>query len=254
MHGKVANDVEIEQIIQLDAGVNASFASFLQVRGSIPTYWYQETSVTNPKPPILINRVDPKYLATQEHFADLMCRYGAPIIVLDLVKQSEKRKRECLVGAEFKEAVHVLNENMPMEARIRYIALDFSRISSSKSFVSRHATVATGNATTTSTSVASPMPAAGGTASPMPGTPGVPASQTHTPFGPGFQSPSQTTAPNTNAGGGRSVSNSGGDDVARRAFPAPVGVGMKDVLDTSTVAGRLGKEFACCLFVSSLVF
>ncbi|RYY81331.1 hypothetical protein EON63_15655 [archaeon] len=28
----------------------------MQMRGSIPTYWYQETSVTMPKPPILINR------------------------------------------------------------------------------------------------------------------------------------------------------------------------------------------------------
>jgi hypothetical protein len=35
------------------------------MRGLIPTYWYQETSVTMPKPPILLNRVDPNYLATE---------------------------------------------------------------------------------------------------------------------------------------------------------------------------------------------
>jgi SacI homology domain len=40
IHGKVANDCEIEQIVQLDSGVAAQFCSYLQMRGSIPTYWY----------------------------------------------------------------------------------------------------------------------------------------------------------------------------------------------------------------------
>lgn len=65
VHGKVANDCEMEQIVQLDCGPHATFASYVQMRGSIPTYWYQETSVTNPKPPILVDRIDPNYLATQ---------------------------------------------------------------------------------------------------------------------------------------------------------------------------------------------
>jgi phosphatidylinositol 3,5-bisphosphate 5-phosphatase len=65
VHGKVANDCEMEQIVQLDSGLQAEFASYVQTRGSIPTYWYQETSVTNPKPPILVDRIDPNYLATQ---------------------------------------------------------------------------------------------------------------------------------------------------------------------------------------------
>jgi len=64
--GKVANDVEHEQI--------------LQIRGSIPTFWTQESSVTMPKPPIVLNRVDPTYQATQAHFEDLLKRYGSPII------------------------------------------------------------------------------------------------------------------------------------------------------------------------------
>lgn len=96
VHGKVANDCEMEQIIQLDTGSQTTFASYVQMRGSIPTYWYQETSVTNPKPPILVDRIDPNYLATQEHFADLIRRYSLPIIVLDLVKHNERRKRECI--------------------------------------------------------------------------------------------------------------------------------------------------------------
>lgn len=127
VHGKTANDCEVEQILQSDEGVRQKYASYLQMRGSIPTYWHQETSVTVPKPPILVNRIDPSYLATQEHFADLMLRYGGPIIVLDLVKQNERRKRECLIGAEFKEAVNVINETIPLDTQIRYCALDFSR-------------------------------------------------------------------------------------------------------------------------------
>ena len=54
-----------KQILQVDRGTNVKLASFVQMRGSIPTYWYQETSVTMPKPPILVDRVDPNYLATQ---------------------------------------------------------------------------------------------------------------------------------------------------------------------------------------------
>ncbi len=106
------------------------FCSYVQMRGSIPTYWYQETSVTMPKPPILINRVDPDYLATEEHFVDLMQRYGAPIIVLDLVKHHEKRPRESLVGKEFQQAVAVLNESIPASHKIIHIALDYSKITS----------------------------------------------------------------------------------------------------------------------------
>ena len=60
--------------------MNSKYASYVQIRGSIPTYWSQETSLTNPKPPIVINRVDVNYLSTQAHFADLMSRYGAPVI------------------------------------------------------------------------------------------------------------------------------------------------------------------------------
>jgi len=65
VHGKAANDCEIEQVVQRDDGYRSQFCSYLQMRGSIPTYWYQETSVTMPKPPILINRTDPDYQATE---------------------------------------------------------------------------------------------------------------------------------------------------------------------------------------------
>ncbi len=132
VHGKVANDCETEQILQVDSGNELKVTSYLQMRGSIPTYWYQEASVTMPKPPILINRFDPSYLATQEHFVDLLSRYNAPIIVLDLVKQVEKKPRESIIGKELYYAVEELNKSMPLNMQIRYCALDHSRISKSK--------------------------------------------------------------------------------------------------------------------------
>jgi hypothetical protein len=43
--GKVGNDVEHEQIIHDESTIGEGiFSSFLQVRGSIPTYWTQESS------------------------------------------------------------------------------------------------------------------------------------------------------------------------------------------------------------------
>lgn len=146
--GKVANDVEMEQIFQ----VKDVLTSIVQVRGSIPTFWTQETSVTNPKPPIILPRVDPSYSASVEHFADLIRRYSTPVLVLDLIKQQEKRKREGIVGREYRNAVQVsvpkttrwfnkiltdvfsqvINSYMPKHMQVRYCALDFSRVSKTR--------------------------------------------------------------------------------------------------------------------------
>lgn len=128
--GKVANDVEHEQIIHDESPLGEGiFCSFIQVRGSIPTYWTQESSVTMPKPPIVLNRVDPTYQATQLHFEDLFKRYGSPIVVVDLVKQSEKREREVIVGNEYRHAIEYLNQHIDENHKIRYCALDYSHIS-----------------------------------------------------------------------------------------------------------------------------
>lgn len=129
--GKVANDVEHEQIVhdESKSASNGIFSSYLQVRGSIPTFWTQESSVTMPKPPIELNRVDPTYTATQLHFEDLLKRYGGPIVVLDLVKQSEKREREVRVGNEYRHAIDYINTSIDDAHKIRYCALDYSHIS-----------------------------------------------------------------------------------------------------------------------------
>jgi len=82
-----------------------------------------------PKPPIVLNRVDPTYQATQAHFEDLLKRYGSPIIVVDLVKQSEKREREVIVGNEFRNAIDYINCHIDHQHKILYCALDYSHIS-----------------------------------------------------------------------------------------------------------------------------
>jgi len=128
--GMVANDVEMEQTIHAHDVGEGLFSSFLQVRGSIPTFWTQETSVTMPKPPIVLNRIDPTYAATQLHFADLMKRYASPVLVLDLTKHKEKREREMIVSGEFRTAIECLNSYMDEgQPKIQYCALDFSELS-----------------------------------------------------------------------------------------------------------------------------
>jgi phosphatidylinositol 3,5-bisphosphate 5-phosphatase len=133
--GKVANDVEHEQILHDDSSsAPGTFCSYLQVRGSIPTYWSQESSVTMPKPPIELNRVDPTYTATQLHFEDLMTRYSTPILVLDLVKQSEKREREVRVGNEFRHAIDYINSTIDDVHKIRYWYVKESTVASNVRF------------------------------------------------------------------------------------------------------------------------
>lgn len=81
-----------------------------------------------PKPPIELNRVDQTYSATRLHFADLFRRYSSPILVADLVKQSEKRAREVRVGNEYRAAVDFINSSIDDKNKIRYCALDYSHI------------------------------------------------------------------------------------------------------------------------------
>lgn len=54
--GKVANDVETEQIVSEDerrCGCPIQMSSVVQNRGSIPLFWSQETSRLNLKPDII---------------------------------------------------------------------------------------------------------------------------------------------------------------------------------------------------------
>ncbi|GER27529.1 phosphoinositide phosphatase family protein [Striga asiatica] len=134
-HGRVANDVETEQIvIDEEAGsCKGKMSSVVQMRGSIPLFWSQEASRFSPKPDIILQRYDPTYEATKLHFEDLEKRYGNPIIVLNLIKTVEKRPREMMLRREFANAVGYLNQILPEEEHLKFIHWDFHKFAKSKS-------------------------------------------------------------------------------------------------------------------------
>ncbi|KAK4058088.1 phosphatidylinositol-3,5-bisphosphate 5-phosphatase [Microbotryomycetes sp. JL221] len=148
--GFVANDVETEQIVSealttpfhapahhthlhKATGVqhqnrrpNPRYTSFVQVRGSIPLFWSQESVNMSPKPPIELTIADPFYSAAALHFDDLLGRYGSPVTVLNLIKQKERNPRESKLLPEFKQCIDYLNQFLPQEHRIHYIAWDIA--------------------------------------------------------------------------------------------------------------------------------
>ncbi|KAK7312052.1 hypothetical protein VNO77_35591 [Canavalia gladiata] len=133
--GRVANDVETEQIVlDEEAGsCKGKMSSVVQMRGSIPLFWSQEASRFSPKPDIILQRYDPTYQATKLHFEDLARRYGNPIIVLNLIKTVEKRPREMMLRREFANAVGYLNQILPVDNHLRFIHWDFHKFAKSKS-------------------------------------------------------------------------------------------------------------------------
>ncbi|KAI5075938.1 hypothetical protein GOP47_0010014 [Adiantum capillus-veneris] len=133
--GRVANDVETEQIITKEESPVSKWevASVVQMRGSIPLFWSQEASRLSPKPDIILQRYDPTYQSTRSHFEDLEKRYGNPIIVLNLIKKVEKRPREMMLRREFEIAVDYLNKILPEASRLQFIHWDFHKFAKSKS-------------------------------------------------------------------------------------------------------------------------
>ncbi|GAB2217534.1 hypothetical protein Drorol1_Dr00000731 [Drosera rotundifolia] len=132
--GRVANDVETEQII-LDEDTGSwkgKMSSVVQMRGSIPLFWSQETSRFSPKPDIILQRYDPTYEASRLHFKDLAERYGNPIIVFNLIKTFEKRPREMMLRREFANAVGYLNQILSAENHIEFIHWDFHKFAKTK--------------------------------------------------------------------------------------------------------------------------
>ncbi|XP_017218650.1 phosphoinositide phosphatase SAC2 isoform X3 [Daucus carota subsp. sativus] len=131
--GRVANDVETEQIVIEDVpGRCTQISSVVQHRGSIPLFWSQETSRLNIKPDIILSKKDPKYEATRLHFENLSKRYGNPIIILNLIKTREKRPRESILRTEFRNAIDLINKDLPEENRLKFLHLDLNKISRSR--------------------------------------------------------------------------------------------------------------------------
>ena len=134
--GKVANDVEVEQIIE-HVG-DGRITSHVQNRGSIPVFWTQKTSATDPKPDIILAQskgaenvplpLDPFFFSTRMHLEDMISRYGAPITCLNLVRLKEKKPREILVGSRFREAIQSINITTPAKNKVTYLELDYKHL------------------------------------------------------------------------------------------------------------------------------
>ncbi|KAD6794738.1 hypothetical protein E3N88_05634 [Mikania micrantha] len=133
--GRVANDVETEQIVFEDVpeGCPVQISSVVQNRGSIPLFWSQETSRLNIKPDIILSKKDHKYDATRLHFENLTKRYGNPIIILNLIKTKEKKPRESLLRVEFAHAIELINKDLPEENRLKFLHWDLNKNSRNKS-------------------------------------------------------------------------------------------------------------------------
>jgi phosphatidylinositol 3,5-bisphosphate 5-phosphatase len=82
--GHVGNEVETEQILDDTLG---HYSSFVQMRGSVPVFWMQRTAIAVPKPAITLQPVDLSQNPARRHFAQVMERSGAPLLVLNLVKK-----------------------------------------------------------------------------------------------------------------------------------------------------------------------
>lgn len=132
--GRVANDVETEQIVLEDVpvGCPVQISAVVQNRGSIPLFWSQETSRLNIKPDIILSRKDMKFEATKRHFENLVKRYGNPIIILNLIKTREKRPRETILRAAFANAIEFINKDLSEENHLRFLHWDLNKHSRSK--------------------------------------------------------------------------------------------------------------------------
>ncbi|XP_051204417.1 phosphoinositide phosphatase SAC3 [Lolium perenne] len=130
--GRVANDVETEQIVYEDTLGPRQISSVVQNRGSIPLFWSQETSKLNIKPDIILHEKDNNYEATRLHFENLRRRYGNPIIILNLIKTRERRPRESTLRQEFDKAIKIINNGLPGENHLKFLHWDLSKSTQSK--------------------------------------------------------------------------------------------------------------------------
>ncbi|KAL4329265.1 hypothetical protein AHAS_Ahas13G0282800 [Arachis hypogaea] len=106
--GRVANDVETEQIVFADSRDRSPMKISFVVH-------------------IRVSKKDNTFKATRLHFENLVKRYGNPIIILNLIKTHEKKPRETILRAEFANAVRSINKNMKGENRLMFLHWDLHR-------------------------------------------------------------------------------------------------------------------------------
>lgn len=111
--GNTANYVETEQILVY----GSHLSSFVQVRGSIPTFWTQNVT-TQYAPPIVVSRNDNNNLkAFILHFTELNKIYGGEIVSANLADQ-KGRERE--IVAKYGELVKASKLSF-----LKYFPFDF---------------------------------------------------------------------------------------------------------------------------------
>ncbi|ODV59760.1 uncharacterized protein ASCRUDRAFT_36782, partial [Ascoidea rubescens DSM 1968] len=117
----VANFVETEIILHL---IDHIVFSFVQIRGSIPLFWEQETQSLNlSTPKVQITRsleaTTPIFL---KHFEDLMQNYGS-IHVVNLLSKS--KSSEVPLSKSFSKLIHYLNNLNKNQQPVDYCNFDF---------------------------------------------------------------------------------------------------------------------------------
>jgi hypothetical protein len=74
-----------------------------------------------------VSIVDPFYTAASKHFDNLFERYGAPLLILNLIKRREPVPRESKLLDEYTQCVEYLNQFLPPDKKMIYRAWDMSR-------------------------------------------------------------------------------------------------------------------------------
>lgn len=125
--GNVANFVETEII--LNNTFNHQIYSFVQIRGSIPVFWEQDTALISPK--VQITR---SFQATQpifeKHFENLKSKYG-PIHCVNLL--SATRSSEIELSNTYKKHFIAMNEKLKDQDSFFFTDFDF-HVETSKTY------------------------------------------------------------------------------------------------------------------------
>lgn len=111
---------------------------YFPINYSLVGHWKQEMGKMVAKPAITIDFYDPFAETSGAHFNELLKRYGSPIIILNLVKQRERKKQEKIVSDELNSAVKYLNQFLPIEHQIIYKTFDMARKNKGKANVMNH--------------------------------------------------------------------------------------------------------------------
>ncbi|KAI5451680.1 hypothetical protein NCC49_001661 [Naganishia albida] len=115
--GHVANFVETEMLVRVKVEDKWSIFSFTQIRGSIPLFWSQSSTLTDMKPaPVLIRPVDQSVPTAKLHFDELKRRYGPQTIV----NLAEITGKESVVTLGYRDVVKALQDK-----DVRYTEFDF---------------------------------------------------------------------------------------------------------------------------------